>query len=353
MRFGIFLQPLHHPSEHPTLAMERDLSLLSHLDELGFEEAWIGEHHSTGWENIGSPEVFIAAAAQRTQRMRLGTGVIQLGLHNPLVLLDRMILLDHLTRGRAMFGVGVGGGLPSDLKVFGLDAETAGRRFNESIDAITRLLNDSEPVSMSTEWFELQGAVLQLAPFTKPHMPFAVASTNSKNLELMGELGGQVLLGPIPERVPEIFEHIQRGAERVGRAASRDQIVLSYRMHMADSRDEALESYREGSIVEQVEFNAGVNGRPPITGDVDEWYASFAESMLIGAPDDVGEKIERIVDISGGIGGILFQPRDWAGPEAGERAYELFARKVAPHFQGHSGQQVRAAQAASDLNTPA
>lgn len=151
MEFGLFLQPVHHPSEHPTLALERDLELLELLDDLGYDEAWIGEHHSTGWENIASPEVVIAAAAQRTKHLRLGTGVVQLGLHHPLVALDRMILLDHLTRGRAMFGVGVGGGLPSDLKVFGLTPEVAGKRLGESLAVMLRLLTEQAPVSEETD----------------------------------------------------------------------------------------------------------------------------------------------------------------------------------------------------------
>lgn len=336
MRFGIFLQPVHHPSEHPTLALDRDLELVTLLDRLGYDEAWIGEHHSTGWENIGSPEVFIAAASQRTERIRLGTGVVQLGLHHPLVALDRMILLDHLTRGRAMFGVGVGGGLPSDLKVVGLTAEEAGRRLSESLTAMLELLSSEDPVTIETDWFELKDAVLQLAPYTKPHMQFAVASMNPKNIELMGKLGGQVLLGPVPDWVPEIFEHLQRGAESVGREASRDQIVLSYRMHIDEDRETAIREFKDGTITEQYDFNVAVNGRPLPGSDPDEWYEGFVDQMLIGDVDDVIEKIEWIQEASGGVGGILFQPRDWAGQEAQKRSFELFASEVAPRFLARS-----------------
>jgi len=202
------------PNGAPTVALESDLDLIRLLDILGYDKAWIGEHHSTGWENIGSPEVFIAAAAQGTRHIRLGTGVIQLGLHNPLVLLDRMILLDHLTRGRAMFGIGVGGGLPSDLKVFGLDRAKAGERFEQSIGTILRLLSSDKPIDEKTDWFELHNAALQLQPYSKPHMRVAVASTDPRNLEPMGRLGGQVLTGPIPERVPEMVKHLKRGVKR-------------------------------------------------------------------------------------------------------------------------------------------
>lgn len=350
MRFGLFLQPVHHPSEHPTLAMERDLELLALLDKLGYDEAWIGEHHSTGWENIGSPEVFIAAAAERTEHIRLGTGVIQVGLHHPLVVADRMVLLDHLTRGRAMFGVGVGGGLPSDLKVFGLTPEEAGRRLDEGMDVILRLMTSEQPISEKTDWYELNDAVLQVKPYSKPHMHLAVASMNPRNLELMGHHGGSVLTGPVPERVPEMMEHLARGAETAGTTASPDQIMLSYTLHLAEDRDEAIEGFKRGAITEQYEFNVAVNGRPAPTTDPDEWYQGYVEREIIGSPDDAVAKIEEMLDVSGGFGGILFKSRDWAGRAAADRSWELFARRVAPRFQGHIGAQATAASVAGALN---
>src|SRR5205814_9811308 len=120
MKFGIFLAPFHPVGQSPTLALARDLELIQHLDALGFDEAWIGEHHSAGYEIIASPEVFIATAAERTRHIKLGTGVSSLPYHHPLLLADRMVLLDHLTEGRAMFGVGPGA-LPSDAFMMGID----------------------------------------------------------------------------------------------------------------------------------------------------------------------------------------------------------------------------------------
>lgn len=351
MRFGLFMQPVHHVSEHPTLALERDLELLSHLDVLGYEEAWIGEHHSTGWENIASPEIVIAAAAQRTKHIKLGTGVVQAGLHHPLVLADRMVLLDHLTRGRAMFGLGVGGGLPSDLKVFGLTPQEAGKRLDESLDLILRLFTTDEPISEETDWYRLERALLQMKPYTKPHMRMAVASTNPKNLEIMGRVGGQVLTGPIPHKVPELLSHLESGAAQTGRTASSDQIMLSYRLHLAETRDQAIAEFREGAITEHYDFDIGVNGQTPTTDDPEEWYRGFVEREIIGNPQDAIDKIEKLIEISGGFGGILFRSRDWAGIEASNHSFELFARHVAPRFQGHLDQQSRAASQAGRLNT--
>src|SRR5215472_12223057 len=100
LRNGIFLAPFPPVDEDPTLCIQRDFELLEHLDRLGYEEAWIGEHHSAGFEIIASPELFIAAAAERTSRIKLGTGVISLPYHNPLMVAQRIVQLDHMTRGR-------------------------------------------------------------------------------------------------------------------------------------------------------------------------------------------------------------------------------------------------------------
>lgn len=330
MRFGLFLQPFHHVSEDPTEALERDLELIVLLDELGLADAWIGEHHSTGWENIASPEVVIGVAAERTGRIRFGTGVVQAGLHHPLVALDRMILLDHLTRGRVAFGIGVGGGIPADLAVFGLTPEEAGRRMQESLVVILELLAGEGPVTAKSDWFELNQAVLQMKPYTRPHPPFAVASADPRNVALMGRLGGQVLLGATPERVGSIFEDLRRGAEEVGKTASRDQIRLSYVMHLDESHERAVSAFKEGAIREYAEFHMAINGRPRPQGNWDDWYDDYVERQIIGGPEHAVEKIARIAEESGGIGGMIFMAREWAGVEASRRSWRIFAEQVAP-----------------------
>ena len=114
MKFGVLWARPPRRRE-PTLALERDLELLQWLDQLGFDEAWIGEHHSAGWETIASPEVFMATAAERTRNLRLGTGVVSLPYHHPYMVANRMVLLDHLTRGRVMLGVGPGAWPPTPI----------------------------------------------------------------------------------------------------------------------------------------------------------------------------------------------------------------------------------------------
>src|SRR6201994_5222384 len=162
LRHGIFLPPFHPMEENSTACLDRDLELMVWLDRLGFHEAWIGEHHSAGFEIISSPEVFIAAAAERTKRIKLGTGVASLPYHNPLTAANRIIQLDHQTRGRVMFGVGPGL-LPSDAMMFGIDPMVQRDRMMESLTVILRLFK-GEVVTEKTDWFNLVEARAHLLP---------------------------------------------------------------------------------------------------------------------------------------------------------------------------------------------
>ena len=140
-----------------------------------YDEAWIGEHHSAGFEIIASPEVFIAVLAERTRHIRLGTGVSSLPYHHPLILTDRMVLLDHLTRGRMMMGVGPGA-LPSDAFMMGIDPMTQRQMMEESLEAILALLDGSELVTREPGWFTLRDARTQLRPYSDPRFEIAVAA---------------------------------------------------------------------------------------------------------------------------------------------------------------------------------
>ncbi|EUA88900.1 luciferase-like monooxygenase family protein [Mycobacterium ulcerans str. Harvey] len=165
LRFGYFIAPFHRAGTNPTLALQRDLEFVEHLDALGFDEAWIGEHHSAGSEIISSPEVFIAAAAERTKRIRLGTGVISLAYHNPLWVADRLMLLDHLTHGRVIGGMGPGS-LATDSAMIGLTPTDTRELLETNLDIVVRLLA-GQTVTAKTATHQLFDARLQLAPFSE------------------------------------------------------------------------------------------------------------------------------------------------------------------------------------------
>ena len=143
LRFGTFLAPHHPLGENPTLQFQSDLEFATHLDHLGFDEFWCGEHHSSGWEMIASPEMFLAAAGQVTHTIKLGTGVISLPYHHPFNVAQRIVQLDHMTRGRAMFGSGPGA-LPSDARTMGISPMLLRDRQDEAMGVIIRLLAGDE-----------------------------------------------------------------------------------------------------------------------------------------------------------------------------------------------------------------
>jgi limonene 1,2-monooxygenase len=337
LKFGIFMAPFHRVGENPTLALERDLELVELLDRLDYDEAWFGEHHSAGWELIASPEIMIAAAAQRTRRIRLGTGVVSLPYHHPLMVADRMVQLDHMTRGRAMLGVGPGA-LTSDAYMMGIDPVTQRPRMDESLGVILRLFR-GETVSMETDWFTLRDARLQLAPYTFPHMPVAVASTfspagpTSAGKHGVGVLSVSTFQPGGLVSLSRTWEMVQDAADKNGQAASRDDWRLVMPIHLADSREEAIrdvaagcEHYNESYFVETLG-----TARPDGTG-----VEAMIErgGAIVGTPDDAIAAIENMLELSGGFGTLLGLAHEWTTTEKTNRSYELFARYVAPRFQG-------------------
>jgi limonene 1,2-monooxygenase len=350
MRFGIFLAPFHETGENPTLAMRRDLELIDHLDRLGFEEAWIGEHHSGGLEIIASPEVFIAAAAERTRYIKLGTGVASLPYHHPLVLADRMIQLDHQTRGRAMFGVGAGA-LPSDVYMMGRDPMRVRGMMEESLDAIMPLLR-GEIVSATTDWFTLREARCQLPGYTRPHLDVAVAVTTSPaGAKLAGKHGVGVLsISATTEKGFEALATTWEAWSTVARQNAKSVHRSAWRLvspvHIAETREQARANMRFG-LQQWVRYFNRVGALPVSTtgqGSLDEDIDAMLASGLavIGTPEDLIRQLERLWEKSGGFGCWLDFAHNWADVEATRRSYELIARFVVPHLRRANQQRIDA-----------
>ena len=271
MRFGVFMAPYHEPGENPTLALERDLELIVRLDELGFDEAWVGEHHSTGWETIASPEIFLAVAAERTRHIRLGTGVVSLPYHHPLMVADRIVQLDHLTRGRINFGVGPGGHL-TDARMLGIDPARLRPMMAEALDVVVRLLTDTAPLTVEGSWFTLRDAVLQLRPYQRPHPPIAVTSMESPaGMVLAGRHGAGVLSLTVargPRGPIDLAAHwrlAEESAQENGRTVSREEWRLVMPVHLAETRREALDDARAGAAALPARLRRGRH-RPAAPG---------------------------------------------------------------------------------------
>lgn len=337
MKFGLFMAPFHAVGENPTLALQRDMELIEHLDRLGFDEVWVGEHHSGGRELIGDPALFIAAAAERTQRIRLGTGVTSLPYHHPFMVAEKMTLLDHLTRGRAMLGVGPGL-LASDAYMIGIEPTEQRRMMNESLDAVMRLLR-GETVTMKTDWFELREARVQLPPYSQPHLPVAVATSFTPSGPGAAGRNGVGLLsvaGAGNEGFERTWGWVEEAAAEHGQTVSRSDWRVVVTIHLAESREQAIADLEWGFARRAYAMDGPTPGGSIAFGPAGETIHAALDggSMIVGTPDDAIEALEGIVERSGGIGGVLALHHEWASTPALLRSFELWARYVAPRFQG-------------------
>ncbi len=355
LRFGTFMAPFHPPEHNPTLSLESDLELLRHMDELGFDEAWIGEHHSAGSEIIASPEIFIMAAAARTKNIRLGTGVVSLPYHNPLWVAERMVLLDHLTRGRIMLGVGPGA-LPTDAAMLGLEPTQMRPLLEEYMGVVMHLLTSDEPISYSNDRLTLTDARLHLRPYSDPLFDIAVAAVASPSgAKLAGQYGAGVLsLGATVAIGMDVLAHHWTIQEEVaaanGMVADRSKWRLVGLMHLAETEEQARKDVEYG-IVQWFKYFQDVAAFPQMAVDganIDE-MVEFVNGGLgvIGTPDQAVAQIEALLEQSnGGFGAYLTLSHNWANNEATRKSYELLARHVMPRFQGSVGSLIGAADRA-------
>ncbi|MQA88302.1 MAG: LLM class flavin-dependent oxidoreductase [Streptosporangiales bacterium] len=346
MRFGIFLAPFHAPTgQNPTTAFARDLATIQLMDELGYDEAWIGEHHSCGVEIIPEPAIFIGWAAAQTKHIRLGTGVLSLPYHNPLWVADRMILLDHLTRGRVMLGLGPGA-LPTDAAMIGIDPAEQREALEHDTDVLMHLLLDDEPISVETKRYRLVDARCQLRPYTDPCFEVGVAAIASPAGPRMAGKHGLALLSVGAtmrgdEGLDALALHwnvMEERAKEFGQVADRNKWRLVGPMHVAETREQALKDVEYGieDWFDYLQHTAAAPQFRPLGETLSERIEWVNESGIgvIGTPDDAVAQIRKLEKQSGGFGSYLMMAHDWANWEATKRHYELFARYVMPQFQG-------------------
>jgi len=337
MRHGIFLPPFHTLDQNATLGFQRNFEILQIMDNLGYDEAWIGEHHSGGWETISSPEVFIAGAAERTRRLKFGTGVISLPYHNPFNVANRIVQLDHQTRGRVMFGFGPGL-LASDAHQLGIEPEQTRGRMAQSIDVIVRLLN-GEVVTEKTDWYDLRDARLHLLPFTQPTPELAVASVvTPSGGQLAGKYGTALLCLAAGELdgfnvLDTNWAIAEKSAAENGQIVERSRIRIVIGLHLADTVEKAKANLKFAARP----FIDYVNNNFPRHNvgegeDIVEWIID-KKVGIVGTPDQAIERIEEIQEKLGDFGTVLINGFPWADHHETIRSLELYADYVIPHFE--------------------
>lgn len=341
LKFGTFMAPFHTPvGQDPTAAYERDLDIIKHMDKLGFEEAWIGEHHSCGAELIPEPMIFIAWAAPQTKHIKLGAGVVSLPYHNPLWVADRALFLDRLTRGRFMLGLGPGA-LPTDATMIGISMEEQRTAFEEDVDVLMAILR-GERVTAKTNRYNLVDAATQFAPFSdfdivvaaiaSPTGPRAAAK-NGVNLLSVGATakGGF-------DALALHWDVMEERAPQFGHTPDRQGWRLAGPMHLAETREQAIEEVKYG-LDAWCDYTQNILAAPHFraAGTTFEERVEWVNETglgVIGTVDDAVAQVERLEKQSGGFGSYLLIHHEWARHEATLKSYELFANHVKPLFQG-------------------
>ena len=337
LRLGLFVAPFHGLDENPTLCFERDLEFARFADELGVGELWYGEHHSGGYETIASPELMVAAAAQRTSRIKLGTGVVSLPYHNPLTTANRIAMLDHLTRGRLIFGAGPGL-LTADAYMLGLDARESREKLDQGLAVITRLLR-GEWVTEKSSWYDLRDAHCQILPCSDP-LELCLASAISPNggkLAAKYGAGMLCLAATLFDGFDALSENIkvaQAAAAKMGNVINPASVRCATDMHIAETRDQAMDQAREGFARVQKYF-ANQSGHIA-GGPADATLEDLIErgEAVIGTPDDAIAQIRRLETKAPDFGCLLLFDKNWARMEHKKSSIEMIMRYVLPEING-------------------
>lgn len=345
LRFGSFVAPHHPLGESPTLLFRRDIALAAHLDELGYDEFWVGEHHSSGWETIGSPELMLAAIAERTGHIRLGTGVISLPYHHPFNVAQRLVQLDHQSRGRVIFGSGPGA-LPSDAHTLGIDPMVQRDRQDEALGVIIRLLNGEDRFSHHSDWFDLHDAQLQILPLQERMEMVTASSLSPSGMQLAGKHGTGVISVASTSSdglaaLPTQWGFAEAAAAQHGQTVDRRNWRVLMSWHIAETREQARQEAHLGLQRWHNEYNVDVLGRPGAPRYENPWElmdvvagGGSTGNAVVGTPDDLVAAIRKLQDVTGGFGVVVGFAHDWANVEATKRSWDLVARYVIPEVNG-------------------
>lgn len=348
MKFGFFMMPLHTPNENPSLAFERDIGMINYAEELGYDEVYVGEHHSAAWETMPMPELVLAKASATAQRIRLGTGVVSLPFHHPFHVAERFAFLDHLTRGRVVLGVGPSG-LPTDPQRFGIPAQDLNPMMRESTDIIVKLLESPDPLTYEGQYWTIRDMALQLRSYQQPRLKLATPSVGSmRSLDFVAQY--EMIMLSLAGGGPKDAVPLSRQWDEVVIAAAKhdtnvdkeDWRVVTY-IHLADSRDEAVRQARDGAIRDVHEYFYTINTHRgwivrPDQRPEDLTFEEIVGSKrwIVGTPDDAIEQLEALVEETSGFGGLIMTTHEWMPMAQIRYSQELFARYVMPHFRRHT-----------------
>ncbi len=353
MKLGTFMMPLHPPEKDRTLGYEEDIEFVVRADELGFSEAWVGQHHTLAWEPIPANDVFIANALPRTKNIRLGSGVSIVPQHHPVNIAVRLAYLDHLSRGRINCGFGQGG-VPTDWELFDLpDPQTQGLMTVEGIDMILKLWQTDPPFNFEGDFHHIKlenvdpefgiGELLQ--PYQKPHPPIAMSIIRGRSrAAFMAGQRGYIPLSTNIVHAATLNEHWDSycaGAADAGRPEPDRSIWrVSRSIYIDESNDAAWERAYNGTFAASFAYlrrlvaaadMINVFKHDPEMPDEDVTLEYILSKLcIIGTKDECVRRLQELYEETGGFGTLLMIAHDWDDKERWLACMETLANEVVP-----------------------
>ena len=347
MEFGLFMMPLHPPHRSYADSYDRDLELIVKADQLGYTEAWIGEHITERWENAPAPELLIAKASAMTENIIFGTGVTLLAIHNPVDLAHRLAMLDHLCRGRFYWGIGTRA-IPTDLQLYGLDPsdrQGVGERSAEVLDVVLKIWQNEGKFEHHGKLDSVKERGLHMKPFQQPHPPISAAATTirSDSIRNAGVQGWIPMSSPTLS-VPNLIGHweeYEAGAISAGRTANRSNWHIARDVLVAPTAQEARE--RANAILvhnyqthqepnRQPSLLAGSKNDPDMPDEAINVEYLMDNVWIVGDPQECADQIRKIYGEVGGFGTLLTVTQDPDNHQWQHECLELLKNDVGPRI---------------------
>ncbi len=361
MQLGFFTMPIHPLDKDWRQSLREDREAFILADELGFAEAYCGEHVTDRAENITSCVVFLASLVDRVKRMKLGTGTVNMPNQHPAAVASQIAMLDHMLDGRFLFGISPGG-LLSDAEVFGnLDADR-NAMFLEAINQVLAIWAGEPPYDLAGKYWDIsvarqfmpelgQGYIAK--PLQRPHPPIVVTAVApfSKGVTEAAARGWDPISANflMPQWVKSHWPKYVEGCERVGRTVDTANWRVARSIFVADDEKTAKAYATDPDspyvfYYKQLYTKLKKNGRIELfktrrdqPDDEVTLEAVCNQLITYGTPDKVADELMRYRETVGDFGTLLYAGKDWADPELGRRSMILLAEKVLPKVNAAIG----------------
>jgi alkanesulfonate monooxygenase SsuD/methylene tetrahydromethanopterin reductase-like flavin-dependent oxidoreductase (luciferase family) len=354
MKLSYFMMPLHNMNRDCHSLLMEDIEAFEFADQLGFEEAWCGEHYTSAVEPITSPMMFLSHLAARTKRIKLATGVACLPQAHPVAMAGQAALLTHLSKGRFIFGIGTGG-LVSDMEVFGVEGQDRTAMLIESAEMIQKIWALKPPYKLEGKFWSVSnqnyvwddvgmGSMLPLYEGRVPQIAISASSPGSGSIRLAARKGWIPVSANFVGawNVKTHWEAYADEMEKIGGTADPDIWHVARSIHVADTDAEA-ESYVKkpgGTMSWYFDYLLRIYKRGNVTAPVrvrsddDPTTVNFTDQrdnfVIYGSAETVARKVLELRDFIGPFGTLMMAAHDWEDKPIMKRSMELMATKVMP-----------------------